>query len=582
MRSEMRSRTAGPRAIGKIKTTWDKRATSVEMAGQVSRQSELGLGTASALAMHKGLCQVTSEVTPWTQSLQFTEAYSRPARRSGGKDRGGYVKNPKTFPTRPQNAIFTPEIASSQLVARNTTRPPSEWKIGAAGATLQHEAQHLRIHLVAAATTYDDPCFLDDWILLYLRLPGLLALPCVFLLLLVLAAYAGLTTLQLAQYVNDKVLHFATFFALTVVFYWIVDTNRRRTLNMTLVVCTLVLGVGSEFVQSFLPNDRDFDLYDIVANVVGSLAGLGLCSLYHKRMLERRRQHKQYNAVPGEEQDDVELGEGHEAGITDSLDNARASRTLEEEVDNWDENEVDNWDDVETPEAAIPVPVVDKGPDLGDIEGETSKLGDPASPLTDGPPRTKDVTPTNPRGIPYAPFVDKVEDYVTTREDVEPTLRSFQEMISKYQFMELNLQRRMTGLKEKIPDIQKTLDTVQFLKSQREETDPIESTFELNDTLYAKAKIPPTEEVYIWLGANVMLSYPIEEAEALLGSKLSTAKTSLSNCEEDLDFLREQITTMEVAIARVYNWEVVQKRKDKTDEGKDKQIEEKGEGPPNG
>ncbi|KAM0375249.1 hypothetical protein ACHAO7_003210 [Fusarium culmorum] len=43
---------------------------------------------------------------------------------------------------------------------------------------------------------------------------------------------------------------------------------------------------------------------------------------------------------------------------------------------------------------------------------------------------SKDATPTNPRGIPYAPFVDKVEDYVTTRDDVEPTLRSFQEMIS--------------------------------------------------------------------------------------------------------------------------------------------------------
>jgi len=39
-----------------------------------------------------------------------------------------------------------------------------------------------------------------------------------------------------------------------------------------------------------------------------------------------------------------------------------------------------------------------------------------------------------------------------------------------------------------------------------------------------------------------MLSYPIEEAEQLLSQKLNAAKTSLSNCEEDLDFLREQIT----------------------------------------
>lgn len=39
-----------------------------------------------------------------------------------------------------------------------------------------------------------------------------------------------------------------------------------------------------------------------------------------------------------------------------------------------------------------------------------------------------------------------------------------------------------------------------------------------------------------------MLSYPINEAEELLSSKLSSAQISLSNCEEDLDFLREQIT----------------------------------------
>ena len=86
--------------------------------------------------------------------------------------------------------------------------------------------------------------------------------------------------------------------------------------------------------------------------------------------------------------------------------------------------------------------------------------------------------------------------------------------------------------------------------------------------------------------ANVMLAYPLAEAESLLDSKLDVAESSLSNCEEDLDFLREQITvstcplevfgsllfprlvltvrqTMEVATARVYNWDVGQRRKDK-------------------
>lgn len=37
----------------------------------------------------------------------------------------------------------------------------------------------------------------------------------------------------------------------------------------------------------------------------------------------------------------------------------------------------------------------------------------------------------------------------------------------KYQFMEMNLQKRTAGLKDKIPEIQKTLDTVRFLKLRR-------------------------------------------------------------------------------------------------------------------
>lgn len=192
----------------------------------------------------------------------------------------------------------------------------------------------------------------------------------------------------------------------------------------------------------------------------------------------------------------------------------------------------------------------------------------------------KDLAPTNPRGIPYAPFVDKVEDYVTSRTDVEKTLKKFQEMISKYQFMEQSQQRRAAGIKDKIPDIQKTLDTVKFLKTRKPDSDPIEATFELNETLYAKAEIPPTDEVYLWLGANTMLAYPIDEAEELLSSKLATNKTNLANCEEDLDFLREQITTMEVATARVYNWDVTMKRKEKNEQAA---LEDTGKnGTPNG
>ena len=44
--------------------------------------------------------------------------------------------------------------------------------------------------------------------------------------------------------------------------------------------------------------------------------------------------------------------------------------------------------------------------------------------------------------------------------------------------------------------------------------------FAISDQAYAKARIPVTDSVNLWLGANVMLEYPLEEARALLVSML--------------------------------------------------------------
>jgi hypothetical protein len=44
---------------------------------------------------------------------------------------------------------------------------------------------------------------------------------------------------------------------------------------------------------------------------------------------------------------------------------------------------------------------------------------------------------------------------------------------------------------------------INVLTISQPDADPLEATFELNDTLYAKANIPAnTEEVYLWLGVS--------------------------------------------------------------------------------
>lgn len=57
-----------------------------------------------------------------------------------------------------------------------------------------------------------------------------------------------------------------------------------------------------------------------------------------------------------------------------------------------------------------------------------------------------------------------------------------------------------------------------------------------------------------------MLAYKLDEAAALLESKRDAAELSLSQVEEDMEFLREQQTVMEVNTARVYNWDVRRRR----------------------
>jgi len=141
------------------------------------------------------------------------------------------------------------------------------------------------------------------------------------------------------------------------------------------------MAIGSEVVQGAIPvrcgitqgayttdfmlqNGREFDYLDILGNVVGSLAALGLCSAYHKRMLDRKRTARGYRSVGGDEElgeedvEDVELEEGtsaQESGVTPV---APREATMEDDLDQWDENEQD-WSDDEpitngSPAAAKP------------------------------------------------------------------------------------------------------------------------------------------------------------------------------------------------------------------------------------
>ncbi|XP_076924886.1 prefoldin subunit 3-like [Bidens hawaiensis] len=181
-----------------------------------------------------------------------------------------------------------------------------------------------------------------------------------------------------------------------------------------------------------------------------------------------------------------------------------------------------------------------------------------ATTTSSSPPQTEVA---ERRGIPAASFVKDVEAYLNQLGlDVNSALAFLQERLQQYKVVEMKLLAQQRDLQAKIPDIEKCLDVVATLQAKKESDETLLTDFEVSEGIYARARIDNTDSVCLWLGANVMLEYSCEEATTLLQNNLENAKASLEVLVADLQFLRDQVTITQVTIARVYNWDVHQRR----------------------
>ncbi|XP_040578896.1 prefoldin subunit 3 [Lepeophtheirus salmonis] len=180
---------------------------------------------------------------------------------------------------------------------------------------------------------------------------------------------------------------------------------------------------------------------------------------------------------------------------------------------------------------------------------------------------TLDLVPVDGKtsfsGIPSAEFLEDVNTHMKGESSAEAKLEVLDENLRKYKFMESNLVTRRKRLKSQIPDIASSLVLIKELRAKNESKEETETRFLFSDQVYAKARIPPTEKVCLWLGANVMLEYTLDDAESLLKKNKMSAEKTLKEISFDLDFLRDQMTITEVTIARLYNWDVKRRQEQK-------------------
>ena len=145
----------------------------------------------------------------------------------------------------------------------------------------------------------------------------------------------------------------------------------------------------------------------------------------------------------------------------------------------------------------------------------------------------------------------------------EPVMRDLQARYEQMKNLERVTQNEKIRLTRKIPEIEKNLEALNALDANhnRQEEEEKKTTTKLKyqlgeASIYAKADIEDPSKVFLWLGANVMLEYPLAEAKQLLESNLENCKKSLVATDGDLAFIKDNATIQEVNLARVYNWDV--------------------------
>jgi len=192
----------------------------------------------------------------------------------------------------------------------------------------------------------------------------------------------------------------------------------------------------------------------------------------------------------------------------------------------------------------------------------------------------------NERGIPSAVFLDDIASFLAAHggaaaapdapaaapgvlaggSGVEELYGELNTLHSKYKLMESQLEEGRSRAAGKVPELEASLEAVALLvrtAAAGPDAAPASAWYNLSDNVFVRANVAPRGVVAVWLGAGVMLEYSYAEARALLGEQLAAAQAKVRTNSADLAFLRDQIITTEVNIARVYNYSVKSARKAK-------------------
>ena len=151
---------------------------------------------------------------------------------------------------------------------------------------------------------------------------------------------------------------------------------------------------------------------------------------------------------------------------------------------------------------------------------------------------------------PAAIFLEDAESVVTDF-GAEASIQALKSAQNSFRMTQGQFLKFIANMEAKIPEIEKTLELIEYLNVTKDE--PSATNFSLIEGVFCEAEVEEKSKVFLWLGANLMVEYSLEEAREVLEKSLANAKKNLATYQKDLLFIGDQITILEVNVARVYN-----------------------------
>uniref|UniRef100_A0AC35FJ39 Prefoldin subunit 3 n=1 Tax=Panagrolaimus sp. PS1159 TaxID=55785 RepID=A0AC35FJ39_9BILA len=157
-------------------------------------------------------------------------------------------------------------------------------------------------------------------------------------------------------------------------------------------------------------------------------------------------------------------------------------------------------------------------------------------------------------------FKTDVEEYLKENKlSIEEAQQRVNTNLRKYKVVEQNLTAQKEKIEENEPEFAVGRELLAKMKEALEDENyewPMEIQYPLAEQIYAKAYVDKFETLTIVLGTGSFADITIEEADKMFTKNLNDINRLTSQLAEEIDFIKDQVTTSEVNVAHLYNYNV--------------------------